>query len=134
MELVTIHEVLTGCSILIRDTHATALIHGDLKLSVNNFTGSHTLYLGGIGRGKDGRMHCYTFEPDAEDIPAADCQVIGGIVAMGLSPTGYGQVGFAQNTCFFAERILDNLEKYFPEWKDRVIMKYEKDVFRISKQ
>lgn len=132
MELETIHEVLTGCSIIIRDEHKSALIHGDLKLLVNNFTGSYTLYLSGIGRGKDGRMHCYTFDKDADDIPAADCQVIGGIIGMGLSPTGYGQVGFAQNTCFFAERILDMLDRFFPEWKDRILMKYEKDVFRLT--
>ena len=134
MERETTHDLLTGCSILIRDDHAIALIHGDLKLQINNFTGCHTLYLGGIGRGKDGRMHCVKFELDADDIPAADFQVIGGIVGMGLSPTGYGQVGFAQNTCFFAERVLDMLDRFFPESKEIVISKYEKDVFRLTKQ
>lgn len=133
MELETIHDVLTGCSILIVDTHKIAFIHGDLKLKINNFTGCHTLYLGGIERGKDGRMHCVTFELDSDDIPPADCQVIGGIVGMGLSDTGYGQVGFAQNTCFFAERVLDMLERFFPESRDIVIAKYEKDVFRLTK-
>lgn len=133
MELVTKHTLLTGCDILIRDTHAIALVHGDLKLDINNFTGCHTLYLGGVGRGKDGKMHCVTFELDADDIPPADLQVVGGIVGMGQSDTGYGQIGFAQNTCFFAERILDMLDKYFPESKDVVIMKYEKDVFRLTK-
>ena len=132
MEPYTLHEVLTGCSILIRDEHKIAFINGDLKLLINNFTGSHTLYLGGIERGKDGRMHCVTFELDATDIPPADCQVIGGIVGMGNSDTGYGQVGFAQNTCFFAERILDMLDRFFPESKDRVLAKYEKDVFRLT--
>lgn len=132
MEIETTHCLLTGCSVIIRDVNVIGFVHGDLYLKINNFTGCQTLYMGGIGRAKDGKMHCTSYETDAQELPAADFQVIGGIVMMSCSPTGYGQFTFAQNTCFFADRILDMLDRFFPESKDYVLRKYEKDVFRIS--
>lgn len=132
MEIVTTNCLLTGCSILVRDPHRVALIHGDMYFTRNNFTGGHFMYLGGVGRAKDGKMHCTVFEADALDIPDADAQVIGGVVGMVLSDTGYGQFTFAQRTMFLGQRIIDNLDRYFPESKKRILEMYEKEVIGIN--
>ena len=132
MEIESKHCLLTGCSVLVHDDRAIGYVNGDLYLTINNFTGCHTLYMGGIGRGKDGRMHCVSYEKDWDELPAADFQVIGGIVMMPCSDTGYGQFTFAQGTCLFAGRIIDMLDRFFPESKEIVLSKYVKDIFRLS--
>lgn len=132
MELHTKTCVKTGCSILIHDATTTALVHGDLFLEVNNFTGGHFLYLSGIGRAKDGKMHCNVYESDSDVIPNAHLQVHGGIVGMQISDTGYGQVTFAQGTVEFSPELLQQMKMWIPESVDRVIQQYGMEIPRLT--
>ena len=125
MQIESTQCVFTGCDIIVSDSECLSLIHGDLYLVSNHVTGSQTLYMGGISRAKNGKMHVTSFDFDAPDIPPADITVYGGIVVWPASPTGYAQLTFAQNTCVFNEQVTNMLNRYFGEVSNLVIRKYQ---------
>ncbi len=107
--------LFTGCTIGCHTPAGTLmLMHGDLKYARNYDRGTLFLFLDGIAREKNGQI-CFNLldpKPIGDKFPHCDIQVMGPVVKMEISPTGYGRVQFRPHTVFFSQQIIDMGEKY----------------------